>query len=921
MLPAIPDGAVQKIRDIVSSGFGHLSLKALREIQRPLEQGAVYSKACGLAGYDHSGARRKVAPQKHLPPLETFLRKRISTKSREVIWQEKRYKELANPVVARSFNQARRVLNALITKYKRSPDYISIELARELAKPGIERKRIEIDNKKRAKERDEGKEAFVQKYGISNPSSILMRKVRMREEQQCKCMYSGNEIRLNDLLEDEKYCEVDHILPRSRTGDNSLDNQVLVLAGENQRKGKRTPFEWLGSADPAWWHDFQAHVRSLPLMSERKKAKLLLEKLDEATENEFVARNLVDTRYITRLFARMVREGLLFANDEHATEEEISPDAPAEDRLVRFRRNHVRTPQGGVIAKLRGLWGLSKVREDGDLHHALDACVIAAATPSLIQRVNEYHRFEEIVVVQSDGAAFWRETGARLTEQELAQFVDTTFPNPFAPCTFRHEVMARLSPDGKTYWTKSGRKKVYDFGNYDSGAETAIGSVLVSRLVQRRIKSNELHSANPQSLRRVSIPLTKLTPELLDPALPYPDQFIESRLALFESLREKLAEHNGNVEMAFSEGHQVPDSPKIIHAVSIPWLLLPPSERKKLEHLLPNQSGSGASKKFKAGLKKIKLTDLTQEQLKKENLITALGEQVYQRNADLYQALYAALSKPSAKAEEVFKNGFPKPETQDTKKLEQRKHDNPDYQPPIVRSIMLPAAANSGYYVRGGLVGRGAPIVVRLYRHRITGRYIFRPAHAMAGAYEIGDEGDDTNIDNYEKIANLHKNDLLRINHSSLIFCFRELHHWQEQDERGNTLTCIQVEPIFPDKMFQGNYCYYEDSLDRPVLQLHDRSPFFLLNDGKSVPLQPTVLVEKIKISKRTNSRDKTEPVLEYILRADLNLEPNQQRTFDLRRNIKRKINDAKLIQQLHVDVLGQIANSSLVEEQSHGLA
>lgn len=916
--PALPDGSVKNIRDIVSSGFGHLSRKALKEIQPFLEQGNVFDKACGLAGYDHSAARRKVAPQKYLPSLETFLWKRISTKTGNVVWQEKRYKELSNPVVARSFNQARRVLNALIARYKRSPDYVSIELARDLAKPGEERNRIDRDNKRRAKEKEEGRDTFIQKYNIPDPSPTLMRKVRMREEQQCKCMYSGKEIRFDDLLLDEKYCEVDHVLPRSRTGDNSLDNQVLVLAGENQRKGKQTPFEWRGQSDSVWWHDFQARVRSLPLMSEKKKAKLLLEKLDEATENEFIARNLVDTRYMTRLFARMVRDGLLFANDDRATKEEISPDAPAEEKLERFRHNRVRTPQGGVIAKLRGLWGLSKVRADGDLHHALDACVIAAATPSLIQRVNEYHRFEEIVVVQSDGMAFWRETGERLPEKELTQFVDKTFPNPFAPHAFREEVLARLSPDGKTYWTKSGRKKVYDFSNYAPDTEATIGPVLVSRLVQRHIKSNELHSANPQALRRVSIPLTHLTQEILDPSR-YPEQFIKPRHFLFESLGARLAMHEGNAEIAFSEGHPEPDSQKVIHAVSIPWLLLTPSERKKLEHLLPTQLGNGASKKFKAGLRKVKLTDLTLEQLKKDNLIDALGAQVYLRNASLYQALYDALSKPGAKAEEVFKNGFPRPETRNQTRLEIRMADNPGYRPPIVRSIGLPETANSGYYVRGGLVGRGVPVVVHLYRHRITGKYAFRSIYAMADAYEIMDKDDDIEAENCERIA-LHKNDLLRIDHPSLVFCFRELHRWSEPDNGGKMLTCIEVEPIFPDKMFQGNYCYYEESNDRPVLQLHDRSPFFLLQDG-AVPLQPTVLVEREKIAKRKNSRDKAEPVLEYVLRADLNLEPKQQRTFDLCNNIKRKINDARLIQQLHVDVLGQVANGSVATGRLHGLA
>ena len=45
---------------------------------------------------------------------------------------------------------------------------------------------------------------------------------------------------------------------------------------------------------------------------------------------------------------------------------------------------------GAVTAMLRGRWGVQKIREDGDLHHCLDAAVIAATTPGLVQRLTAY---------------------------------------------------------------------------------------------------------------------------------------------------------------------------------------------------------------------------------------------------------------------------------------------------------------------------------------------------------------------------------------------------------------------------------------------------------------------------------------------------------------------------------------------------
>jgi CRISPR/Cas system Type II protein with McrA/HNH and RuvC-like nuclease domain len=83
---------------------------------------------------------------------------------------EKRFKDLANPVVARSFNQARNVLNALIHTYG-SPAYISIELARDMSKPGSVRKDIDKENKARAKQKDQDQAAFSASLGIANPSA------------------------------------------------------------------------------------------------------------------------------------------------------------------------------------------------------------------------------------------------------------------------------------------------------------------------------------------------------------------------------------------------------------------------------------------------------------------------------------------------------------------------------------------------------------------------------------------------------------------------------------------------------------------------------------------------------------------------------------------------------------------------------
>ena len=913
--PSLAQPTVIALLDIVSSGFAHLSYLALRTIQPKLEEREVYSEACRLSpkGYDHSGARSRRQPKKYLPQLESFLFKRISVKTGEVKKRslrggaqvevaEKRYKYLANPVVARSFNQARNVLNALIQEYG-SPAHISIELARDLSKPGELRKKIERENTDRAKQKDKERDVFISTYGINDPSAALMRMVRMRNEQDCKCMYSGKEIDLGRLLKDAKYVEVDHILPKSRTADNSLDNQVLVLTGENQRKGNRTPYEWKGKSDPDWWHSFKVMVLSLPLMSDKKKRKLLLEELDEA---EFTAANLVDTRYVTRLFAKVIREGLIFDAGALALDETISPDDKGRDKMDRFMRARVRTPQGGITSMLRGLWGLSKNREAGDLHHAIDACVIAAATPRLIQRLNEYNRFKEEVIINNNGLVVWRETkekalGEVLTIDEMNAFVEKEFPQPFKPQMFHQEVMARLSRDGRTYLTKHGEQKHYDFANYTTTDLKKIHPVTVSRLVQRYRINNELHNANPKALRYVYIPLEHLTPELLR-IDRYPKQFAQQQRQLFGSLATQLAHQNGDAQAAFASTPVHDEMGASVHSIRVPWLCLTTEEQCNYAERMELKS-----KDIKGAFKSIPLTKLTLEMLTQETL----GEEIWRRDQRLINALRAKLNVPGAKASEVFANGFAKPVSE--KENERRERQGiTNFRPPLVKSIRVPDKSETGFIVRGGIVGQGAATSVLVARNLKTNQLEFLPRYAAREVYQIP-RAYENNSENQTALFELLPNNFVTIQHPNVIHCFAETRRYQN----GHGQIVIEIEPLFLNGIFHGSYKYYEPSNARPVLELHDRSPFFLLADGCTVDLLPLHLVMRSKRKIRKNSTaGKEAEITEYVLLSDADdLKP---RTFELTTTIKRKISDASHFDLVKVDNLGRWDEKS---SNNYGLA
>ena len=64
-------------------------------------------------------------------------------------------------------------------------------------------------------------------------------------EQGFKCAYSGKQVGVGHVL--NRAMEVDHIIHKSLSFDNSMANKVAVLSVENQKKGQATPCQYLKS--------------------------------------------------------------------------------------------------------------------------------------------------------------------------------------------------------------------------------------------------------------------------------------------------------------------------------------------------------------------------------------------------------------------------------------------------------------------------------------------------------------------------------------------------------------------------------------------------------------------------------------------------------------------------------------------------
>lgn len=388
---------IESLLDISFSKFDNLSIEAIEKILPFMKEGYQYNEACEKAGYNFKAIYEGVRSKK-LPVIEID--------------------EIVNPVVNRALAQTRKVINSVIEKYG-SPIRINIELARDLAKNFKDRKAIEKEQKENRYNIEKIREELKELMGkVPTGSEVL--KYRLWEQQRGECAYTQQSIHIEKLF-DPGYCEIDHIIPFSRCFDDSLSNKVLVLGVENQRKGNRTPYEYFG-LDEEKWNRFEVWVKGSHL-NYKKKCNLLKKKLSAEEQREWKTRNLQDTKYICKYIANYINNRLEFKPSDS--------------------KQKVITINGRATSYLRAKWGLTKVREDGDKHHALDATVVAVTTQGMIQQISKYSKAHELSYIRGNDEFIDVETGNMVELEEYKELRKKILPRPWQG--FSEELIIRLS--------------------------------------------------------------------------------------------------------------------------------------------------------------------------------------------------------------------------------------------------------------------------------------------------------------------------------------------------------------------------------------------------------------------------------------------------------------------------------------------
>lgn len=518
--------------------FHALSLKALRRIVPLMQAGMRYDEAVArIPEYGHHSQRFVAGAGQHtyLPPFYESTRKYADKNDRIGSMVFKDGLDVPrNPVVLRALNQARKVVNAVIRQYG-PPNTVHIEMARDLSRPLDERREVQKLQEDYRERNEQAREHFTSTFGRP-PKAREFEKWTLYKEQQAKCAYSLEALDLARVIDDPNYCQVDHALPYSRSYDDSKNNKVLVLTRENQNKGNRTPYEYLGGASQSErWRRFEVWVDTNKAYRQAKRSRLLRKNFGLEEAKEFRDRNLNDTRYICRFFKNYVEQNLRLAADSSS------------QRCV--------VVNGQLTSFLRARWGLTKTRAESDRHHALDAAVVAACSHSMVKALADYARRQEVQFLR-EGIPD-PETG-EITHLDAHQRLARHFPEPWGH--FRHELEQRLKTDDATAL----REEMQRLGTYSAAELQALRPLFVSRAPQRRnlgaVHKDTIYAqpnawlvpghANQASVTQ-KVPLTSLTLKDLDKLIdPHRNE------KLYAAIRERLEAHGGKAAKAFG-----PDNP------------------------------------------------------------------------------------------------------------------------------------------------------------------------------------------------------------------------------------------------------------------------------------------------------------------------------------------------------------------------
>lgn len=366
-------------------GFGRLGETATRRLLDVLIGGTAeepvptYNEAVAFCGWDHARFATGELLDR-LPYYGEVLDRHVLPGTGDPADDEiTRYGRITNPTVHIGLGQVRRLVNRVIEEHGR-PHQIVVELARDLKMSEEQKRDLAQKNARNQKAAEARSQKLLEELGQADTGANRA-VLRIWEESSTDvlhriCPYTGQQINATMLFDGS--CDIDHILPYSRTLDDSFANRVICLKEANREKRNLSPWEaWGDGRNPARWAIIEANLKALPAEKRWRFAPDAMARFEG--ERDFTARALVDTQYLSRL-AREYLE-CLYAD---ALDEGRRPIWVVAGKLTELLRRH--WGLNGLLPDNHRQTSKAKNRFD-HRHHMVDAAVIGATDQGLVKRI------------------------------------------------------------------------------------------------------------------------------------------------------------------------------------------------------------------------------------------------------------------------------------------------------------------------------------------------------------------------------------------------------------------------------------------------------------------------------------------------------------------------------------------------------
>lgn len=344
----------------LEGGRGKHSLKAIKELLPHMRKGTDY-----YAAMEKIGKRESIT-------------KEIGGTERIILLDHEDIPNIANPIVQKALFEVRRVANAVVKHYGK-PAIIRMEMARDMKSSKKHRKKRTEEQEENRKANEKAKEEIRTYLGRVTRDNI--RKYNMWKEQGEKCPYCQNKIGIRQSELFSGAAEIEHILPSTDFSQNYM-NTVLSCQKCNRDKGKQTPHEAWGS-DENRWKDIKEFIEKTTTIPLPKREKILKEKHSPENEDNFVKRQLNDTRYIATAAKKVL--------EKYGVPVDVNSGGATHELRHELGLNNILPKKP---ASRTSVAKAEKSRQD-HRHHAVDAFVVAITDRAMLQAMIKAHQAKQ----------------------------------------------------------------------------------------------------------------------------------------------------------------------------------------------------------------------------------------------------------------------------------------------------------------------------------------------------------------------------------------------------------------------------------------------------------------------------------------------------------------------------------------------